>query len=244
MALGQLGAMMGDVLLTVMISYDDWQQASIHAAMFGLLLTFALAVTFRFSNKFVSEEHGIAADAPSTSEVIKSFCELTRNRELWKTSLMGCLPGFPSSCLPNIWVLITSSLPTASSSEQAAMANAMIFIGMASGGPLSDLFVQYATIATASNQGWQCDFNVIHVIGSLLHQYARRAVIFMPILDWPVHKHTSHRVSCSEEIATKNHPAQRWRDQHDGDDLWDHLPASDWLLAQHHRLKRIVTQRK
>ena len=86
MALGQLGAMMGDVLLTVMISYDGWQQASIHAAMFGLLLTFALAVTFRFSNKFVSEEHGIAADAPSTSEVIKSFCELTRNRELWKTS--------------------------------------------------------------------------------------------------------------------------------------------------------------
>ena len=136
MALGQLGAMMGDVLLTVMISYDGWQQASIHAAMFGLLLTFALAVTFRFSNKFVSEEHGIAADAPSTSEVIKSFCELTRNRELWKTSLMGCLLWVPIVVFAEYLGIDYLKSAYGMSSEQAAMANAMIFIGMASGGPL------------------------------------------------------------------------------------------------------------
>lgn len=136
MALGQLGAMMGDVLLTVMISYDGWQQASIHAAMFGLLLTFALAVTFRFSNKFVNEEHGIAADAPSTGEVIKSFCELTRNRELWKTSLMGCLLWVPIVVFAEYLGIDYIKSAYGMTSEQAAMANAMIFIGMASGGPL------------------------------------------------------------------------------------------------------------
>ena len=136
MALGQLGAMLGDVLLTVMIKYDGWQKASIHAAIFGLVLTFALIATFRIRTRQNDETDDMPRQQPNSREVIKGFVELAQNKELWKTSIMGCLLWVPIVVFAEYLGIDYLKTVFNLSSSQAAMANSMIFIGMASGGPL------------------------------------------------------------------------------------------------------------
>ena len=167
MALGQLGAMLGDVLLTSMIKYDGWQQASIHAAIFGLLLTFALAVSFHFSNKQISVEQGVARDAPSTKDVINSFCELTKNCDLWKTSAIGCLLWVPIVVFAEYLGIDFLKEAYNLNSGQAAIANSMVFIGMASGGPL---------VTTLSNK---CQSRLLPIkIGSLISGICMSLVLY------------------------------------------------------------------
>lgn len=174
MALGQLGAMLGDVLLTAMIKYDGWQQASIHAAVFGLLLTFALAATFHFSNKHITVEEGLASDAPSTKDVICRFYELTRNLDLWKTSAIGCLLWVPIVVFAEYLGIDFLKEAYGLSSEQAAIANSMVFVGMASGGPL---------VTTLSNK---CQSRLKPIkIGSLISAICMSLVLYntsMPIV--------------------------------------------------------------
>ncbi len=136
MALGQLGAMMGDILLTIMIRYDGWQGASVHAAIFGLILTFCLAITFHIGGKQnVDIDEAIDA-APRSKDVIQRFYNLARDKELWKTSLIGCLLWVPIVVFAEYLGIDYLKTVYNLSSEQAAIANSMIFIGMASGGPL------------------------------------------------------------------------------------------------------------
>ena len=135
-ALGQIGAILGDILLTAMIRYDGWQQASIHAAIFGLLLTLSLAVTFRFANTKSLNRQATDDSEMTSKQVIKTFFDLTKNLDLWKTSLIGCLFWIPIAVFAEYIGIDFLKTAYGFTSEQAAMANAMIFFGMASGGPL------------------------------------------------------------------------------------------------------------
>ena len=134
-ALGQIGAILGDILLTAMIRQDGWQNASINAALFGLLLTFGLAVTFRFANKKMLERTCTEEDITSKG-VINTFFELTKNIDLWKTSIIGCLFWVPIAVFAEYIGIAFLKAGYGFSSEQAAIANSMIFFGMATGGPL------------------------------------------------------------------------------------------------------------
>ena len=70
-----------------MVQDDGWQQASIHAAIFGLLLTFALAVTFRQGGASQADDDD-STKIQSTQIVVQRFWQLAQNKELWKTSLI------------------------------------------------------------------------------------------------------------------------------------------------------------
>ncbi|MEC8882178.1 MAG: MFS transporter [Pseudomonadota bacterium] len=137
-ALGQIGAILGDILLTAMIRQSGWQNASINAAIFGLILTFGLAITFRFASKQMLERKCTKEEEEDITGkgVIKTFFELTKNIDLWKTSIIGCLFWVPIAVFAEYIGIDFLKAAYNFSSEQAAMANSMIFFGMATGGPL------------------------------------------------------------------------------------------------------------
>lgn len=175
MALGQLGAMLGDVLLTVMIKYDGWQKASIHAAIFGLVLTFALIAIFRIRTKDDDESDTIPKDQPSTRNVIAGFIELAKNKELWKTSVMGCLLWVPIVVFAEYLGIDYLKTVFNLTSGQAAMANSMIFIGMASGGPL---------VTTLSNK---LESRLLPIkVGCVISALCMSAVIMIPNMPIPL----------------------------------------------------------
>lgn len=134
MALGQIGAMLGDVLLTSMINYDGWQMTSIHAAVFGLGLTLALAVAFRFAKQRATE--AMQQEPTNMQEVFSRFRDLSCNLDLWKASAIGCLLWVPIVVFAEYLGIDYLKAAYGFTPEQAAYANAMIFIGMACGGPV------------------------------------------------------------------------------------------------------------
>lgn len=131
-ALGQVGAILGDILLTSMIRYDGWQMASIHAAVFGLALTFALLVSFWF----VGEQPHSELEQVDRHAVIKTFFELAKNKDLWKTSIIGCLFWIPIAVFAEYIGIDFLKTTYHFTADQAATANSMIFMGMATGGPV------------------------------------------------------------------------------------------------------------
>ena len=136
MALGQIGAMLGDVVLTRLIAQTSWQHASICAAIFGLGLTFALAVVFHLAGKKVTQQTEIGEAGPSMYEVLQRFYVLVANKELWKVSAIGCLLWAPIVVFAEFLGIDFLKVAHHMSPERAALANCMMFVGMACGGPL------------------------------------------------------------------------------------------------------------
>jgi MFS family permease len=137
MALGQLGAMSGDVIFTYFISRMPWQLVNIHAARAGLFLTCMMSVCF-FLHKQLHQREEINQQ---TQSLETSFCmrkelsDLLCDARIWKVCIMGLFMCLPVVIFAEFLSVEFFRNAYGFSLVQSAEANSMFFIGMALGGP-------------------------------------------------------------------------------------------------------------
>ncbi len=180
-ALGMVGAMVGDVSLTLVIAQYGWQ----HVFMLFVILGASLAVIILLTPK----QGAVVAPAPvaltstdklSSSlsplapqlkwcELLRGFLQILRNPQILLVGIIGCFLFMSLSVFADFWGISYLQRAYHFSATQAASAVAMIFLGWAVGAPIA---------------GWVSDRLqkrvILLVVGSLVAAAAITTVLYYP----------------------------------------------------------------
>ena len=141
-ALGSLGAMAGDVLLTSLVSATGWRETNMITAICGVVLTIVLVTLLR---------NGSAQSAKDNSStnitflvIFKGLWNAIKTPQFWKAGLVGGLLYMPTSAFAELWAIPYLKEARGLTDHDAASVVSLIFLGWVIGGPvfgfLSDRF--------------------------------------------------------------------------------------------------------
>lgn len=139
MAIGMVGGMLGDVMLTALVNAEGWQHASHQAAVLGGIIVLLLFVMLRDGSK----QHEFHAKKVSTKEVIQGLRRLVSNHQIWINGMIGLLMWLPLSIFAETWGIFYLKQVHGFSATAAANANSLMFMGWAVGGPLVGMLSDY-----------------------------------------------------------------------------------------------------
>lgn len=135
-ALGSLGAVGGDISLSIMISHLGWQKTMHIAALAGLVLALIIFLV-------IPKKHGQYNGKPTTaitySSLFKGLIELLRNRQIWLNGIIGGLIYIPTTAFAELWGIPYLEQAYHYSKMDAAGTISMIFLGWVIGAPLMGL---------------------------------------------------------------------------------------------------------
>lgn len=141
-ALGMLGAALGDMSLTTMTAAFGWMMTLQLAAAFGIILASMIYFIVRDEHNMVGKEI-VETDHVNYSEVFSRLWVACKHSTIWINGIIGCLLYIPLSGFAELWGIPFLKQGHGFSPEDAALAISMVFIGWAVGGPvfgwLSDL---------------------------------------------------------------------------------------------------------
>lgn len=138
-ALGTIGAMVGDILLTKLVHQVGWRSTTLLFAIVGLVLAFLILLVIRdntpdaidFDNRTSKvEEH------ESISMAIFNMLKVLLNPQIWITGTIGCLLYLPTTAFAELWGIPYLQTAYGFSEDLSAMANSAIFLGFTVGGPI------------------------------------------------------------------------------------------------------------
>lgn len=133
-ALGMVGGITGDVVLTALVNTLTWQNTCFWAAGVGALLTLAMFLFVRDRNHHMRDMQDIQLHSaklawPELKKVIMSG-------QFWINAAIGCLLYLPLSAYAELWSIPFLKEAHHFSASQAANTNSLIFLGWAIGGPI------------------------------------------------------------------------------------------------------------
>lgn len=134
MALGQIGALCGDVLLSYYIEQHGWRLANYYVFQAGVLLSIVMGVIFyTYSCKKPLASEGSTTD--SASSIFRELCGVFRRQHMWVICIIGLI-----MCLPLVVFAEYLSIDFLKAhyhftATDAAQHNSIFFLGMAIGGP-------------------------------------------------------------------------------------------------------------
>jgi MFS family permease len=133
-ALGMLGAMMGDVLLTHLVHLEGWRHTSMIAAAVGIVLALAIVLVVRdsCSKRIVSHTNLLH----NFSHVFAGLLVALKTRQIWLNGLVGGLLFIPTTAFAELWGIPYLVQAQGFTQGQAATAVSMIFLGWVIGCPL------------------------------------------------------------------------------------------------------------
>ncbi|MES2204337.1 MAG: MFS transporter [Pseudomonadota bacterium] len=141
-ALGSLGAMGGDVLLTTLVSSTGWRATNMMTAVCGIILTIVLFILLRNGNA-ESSKNSISTNV-HFSDIFKGLWEAFKTLQFWKAGFVGLLLYMPTSAFAELWAIPYLKEARGLSDHDAASVVSLIFLGWVIGGPifgcLSDRF--------------------------------------------------------------------------------------------------------
>ncbi len=133
-ALGMLGAISGEMIMTMLVESIGWRATLFYAACVGTVLTGALWLVLRDTTHTTNYVLPIETDTPLEKK-LDSFKAILTSRQIWISGSIGCLTFLPITAFAEIWSI--SFLETAGMSKsEAAMGSAMVFLGFAVGAPV------------------------------------------------------------------------------------------------------------
>lgn len=133
-ALGMLGPMLGDIVLTPMVGTYGWHNTVIFTAIIGLFLSGFLYTTIRDSDT-ASSSH--INNQTSFAELGKNLKKMLSTRQIWCAGLISSFLFTPISILAELWGIPYLQQGLHLSVNAAAWANPLIFLGFALGGIFS-----------------------------------------------------------------------------------------------------------
>lgn len=141
-ALGSLGAMAGDVLLTSLVSTTGWRATNMMTAACGVVLTIVLFILLRNGSEQSAKNN--TSTNVNFSDIFKGLWEAFKTPQFWKAGFVGCLLYMPTSAFAELWAIPYLKEARGLSDHDAASVVSLIFLGWVIGGPvfgfLSDRF--------------------------------------------------------------------------------------------------------
>ncbi len=170
LALGMLGGVLGVVFLTWLVDVLGWRQTCFWAAAFGVLLALALYAVIRDKN-----EHANFKVQPTQLHSVKlvwpELLSIFKNPQIWINGAIGCLLYMSLSTFAELWQIPYLKQGLDFSSEEAAHAASMVFLGWGIGGPL---------------MGWLSDMihrrRILMTIGGFIGAILLMMVLYVPHL--------------------------------------------------------------
>jgi MFS family permease len=141
MALGMVGGLLGDTAVTSLVTYEGWKLASVHAAIVGLLIMLFLFIVIRDNRDMPNDDTD--SENSSFEEVLSGLWSLLKSPQSWVVGIVGCLMWFPISIYAEAWGVGHLQDVLGYTREDSSHAVALIFLGMACGGPLAGLISDY-----------------------------------------------------------------------------------------------------
>lgn len=132
MALGMLGATIGDHLIANLLLIEGWQKICMQAAVLGGVLT--LLMLYLIPYDVHHQQDGV--ERSSFSEIWRSAKALIINPQLWLIALIGCLSYTPLTLYAEHFGIEFLQIKYDISHVQASSINSCIFLGWMLGGPL------------------------------------------------------------------------------------------------------------
>jgi len=134
-ALGMLGAIAGDVVLTELVKFAGWQDTAYISAGCGIVLALLIGLFVR-DHKSFDRKSTLPAARVSLSEAIDGLKKIVKNRQMWIAGIIGGFLFLPASAFAELWGIPYLEHVHHFTNEGAATAVAMVFAGWAVGGPL------------------------------------------------------------------------------------------------------------
>jgi MFS family permease len=132
-ALGNLGAMAGDILLTSLVRIQGWQQTNMLSAVIGIGLAVLIVLIVRDGSRKVSP-HTLNV---KFSTVFAALFQTLKKRQIWLNGLVGCLLYMPTTVFAELWGIPYLEQAHGFSSHDAATIVSMVFLGWVFGCPLA-----------------------------------------------------------------------------------------------------------
>lgn len=133
-ALGSLGAMGGDVILTSLVSATGWRATNMMTAGCGIVLTLVLFILLRNGNA-ESTKNSTETNV-YFSDIFKGLWKAFKTPEFWKAGFVGLLLYMPTSAFAELWAIPYLKEARGLSDHDAASVVSLIFLGWVIGGPI------------------------------------------------------------------------------------------------------------
>lgn len=164
--LGMLGAVVGELGITMLVQRFGWQYTLDLTVFFGLFLTILIGLFIKNDRQQVKE-----VKRRRRAFFIRDTLTVFANVEVWLVGLIGSLLFLSLSVFAEVWGKSYLVLAHQMSELEAATAVSLIFIGWGVGAPIV---------------GWLCDLvknkSVLLTIGSILAALAISMVLYLPNL--------------------------------------------------------------
>ncbi|CAN5311320.1 MFS transporter [soil metagenome] len=139
--LGVIGAMTGNIGLTIIQEHLGWRTTVEGAALIGIVL--AMAIGFFVRDQNPAKKAGEHPRATSLKEAGLGFINIIKNPRMWMVGLIGTLLYIPTSAFAELWGTPYLKSVLHFSPREAAIAVSMIFLGWAIGSPLAGWISDY-----------------------------------------------------------------------------------------------------
>lgn len=131
-ALGTVGAMLGDNLISAAVMNGGWQQTIMWTGFFGIFLVFIIW--------FGIHDHKRDAESGGTISSFKlnlvDLGIILRNKQIWINGMFGCLVYLPTTVFAELWGIPYLQHAHGLSESDAGFANSLLFFGFMIGAPL------------------------------------------------------------------------------------------------------------
>lgn len=136
-ALGTVGASIGEVTLTELVTTVGWRETIMGAAAIGVLLAITLLVFIRDGSPEAQEMD--QRDNLDFKTILRGMGAILTNYQIWLTGMIGGLLYLPTSAFAEAWGKDYMQAVHNLSSSDAALVISAIFLGFTVGGPLNGL---------------------------------------------------------------------------------------------------------
>lgn len=132
-SLGMVGAMVGENLLTFLLTYFGWRHITYAAAFAGIIL--AILIWSMVRNKVADTIEVIDYTPINLQEILYSLGKALSHRQIWLVGIIGGCIYLPTSVFAELWGVPYLEQARHFTVVQANFAISMIFLGWAIGGP-------------------------------------------------------------------------------------------------------------
>lgn len=131
-SLGTLGALITNVVLPIWAIRYGWQKSVLISGYIGIGITILLALFVRSKPKKMKP---LPHEFKNWGHAFHRLWYIAKQWEFWVNGLVGCLMFLPITVLAGLWGTTFLEKAYFITPQHAAIADAIIFIGMAFGGP-------------------------------------------------------------------------------------------------------------